>query len=360
MDFDVQLVHSVGEVEQEAWDRLAGDRPFASYRWYRYGETVLADNTPIYIIISQGGEPVARGTFWLRGQEQLPVSSRVPRRLVEIALRRWPLLVCQTPLADASGLILPDSPLHNSALETIAQTAQDQAERHHASFLTFLYLAECEAKCAGWPNAFAAVQFPEPLTRLVIEWPDFESYLEHLSYSRRRNMKRHGKSAARLGIQTRHHPMVQPLDSVTLDEALVLIRNVERHHEASPFPWARSMLENAWMVDTTWLAAEIDNRLVGCGLVLGDGEHRVMKLLGLDYEVQYAYFQIFYAAVRSAIENRTKTLWGGSGAYELKRHLGFRVESKHYVVFAGRGPLQKVGDWMAQGIGNAEARAYEN
>ena len=46
MEFDVQIVHSVEEIGQEAWDHLAGDRPFASYRWYRFGERVLADNVP--------------------------------------------------------------------------------------------------------------------------------------------------------------------------------------------------------------------------------------------------------------------------------------------------------------------------
>jgi hypothetical protein len=47
MSFDVQVFHSVEELGPEAWDRLGKERPFASYRWYRFGETVLADDKPL-------------------------------------------------------------------------------------------------------------------------------------------------------------------------------------------------------------------------------------------------------------------------------------------------------------------------
>ena len=52
MDFDVQVAHTIEEIGQEAWDHLDKDRPFASYRWHHFSEKVLADNTPIYIVLS--------------------------------------------------------------------------------------------------------------------------------------------------------------------------------------------------------------------------------------------------------------------------------------------------------------------
>ena len=116
-DLRVQVVHSVKEIGQETWDRLGQGRPFTGYRWYRYGEAVLADDVPVYILLSQGSEPLACGTFWLRGQEALPVESRMVRRIVEVMLRRWPALMCQSPIAGAAGLILPDPPLRDVALE---------------------------------------------------------------------------------------------------------------------------------------------------------------------------------------------------------------------------------------------------
>jgi hypothetical protein len=111
------------------------------------------------------------------------------------------------------------------------------------------------------------------------------------------------------------------------------------------------MLKNAHLVDAFWITAREADRLVGCGLFLGDEGHQEMKLLGLDYEVRYVYFQIAYAAIQCAIEQRTQVLWGGSGAYEMKQRLGFRVTGNNQAVFTSTRPLlQKLG----QRVANAE------
>lgn len=344
MSFEVQLAHSVREIGPEAWDRLSGGRPFTSYRWYSYGEAVLADNTPIYIILHHQGEPAARATFWLRRREALPIASRLARRAVEAILHRWPLLLCSTPLADASGLILPDPPLRDEALGVIAQVALDQARRHRVSFVGCAYLSEQEARQAGWPRAFTAVDLPEPTTRLSIVWADFESYLCQLPPAARKDYRRHRNRAADLGIE------IKPgAPATAIDEALTLIRNAERHHRSAFNPWARATLEHAALVDGVWLTAQAQGRLVGCGLLLRDGPAWLMTLLGRDYAVPYAYFQLMYAAIRCAIEGGAQVLWGGTGAYDLKRRLGFQLAENHdYAVFAGRGPLlQRLGRWVA-------------
>jgi predicted N-acyltransferase len=337
--FDIQIAHSVEEIGQAAWDRLGGGRPFASYRWYRYGEAVLADNVPIYIVLSHQGEPVARGTFWLRRREQLPISSRIVRLLVEMMLGRWPLLTCQSPLLEASGLILPQNPtLRDRAVEIIAQAAQEQARGYRASFVACDYLEEHEARNASWPSAFAEMGFQDPGTYLVVKWPGFESYLSHLSKSTRAQYRRNCNRAADLGIEVRRYRMAQPLDEATLNKAVEQIWGVERRHNSAPTPWVRRMLEYACMVDATWLQAEIQGRMVGCFIVLGDGDTRKMTLMGRDYDVRYAYFQLIYAAIRCAIEAGVRVLWGGSGVYEMKQKLGFQLASNNYAVFAGTGP----------------------
>ena len=104
------------------------------------------------------------------------------------------------------------------------------------------------------------------------------------------------------------------------------------------------------MVDHIWLTARIDDRLLGCGLLLGDGNARVLALLGLDYSVQYVYFQLLYAAVRSVIEEGMPVLYGGGGAYDLKQRLGFELEHNNHTVFAGRG-------WLLQSLGRLLTRS---
>jgi predicted N-acyltransferase len=344
MNFDVQIVHSVKEIGQETWDRLGKGQPFTSYRWYRFGETVLVDDTPVYVILSQGGETVARGTFLLKRQESLPISSEIVRRLISMMLRRWPTLVCRSPLTSTSGLILPEPPLRDAALETIARAAQEEARRHRSSFVLFDYLKRCQTEWAGWPHIFAPLTLPDPGTRLIIDWSDFEGYLRHLRKSVRKDYRRHRNRAGELGIVVKSHTTV-----TNLDEAMLLIRSVERHHHSAPNPRARMMLENVNMVNGAWLTAEIADRLVGCGLLLGERSTWFLALLGLDYGVKYAYFQLVYAAIRCAIEDGVQVLRGGGGAYEMKQRLGFQLESNNHVVFAGGGPfLQRLGQWVAK------------
>jgi predicted N-acyltransferase len=344
MTFDARVVHSVAEIGQEPWDRMAGSRPFASYRWHLFGETVLADNLPLYVVLFWQGEPRACGAFWLRRNEPLPIPSGLMRKAVGSLLRRWPLLLCQAPLVDASGLMLPDDDQRDEAVAVIARIAREQARALGASFAACIYLGPREAHLAGWPYPFGAVELPEPGTCLQISWPDFESYVSHLSKTARKDYRRHRNRAADLGVEVEAHSEVtEP------EQALALVRNVEERHDTMPDPWAPAALVNAAMVDATWLAARIEGRLVACGLLLRDGEGGVLKFLGLDYDVPFVYFRLVYAALQAAIESGCRFLIGGAGAYDMKRRLGFEPVDTNYAVFAGRGPLLGgLGGWLAR------------
>jgi hypothetical protein len=120
-----------------------------------------------------------------------------------------------------------------------------------------------------------------------------------------------------------------------LDRAVEQIWSVDQHHKSVPTPWARRMLKYAYMVDATWLKTEIDGQMAGCFIVLGDGDIRKMTLMGRDYDVRYAYFQLIYEAIRCAIEEGVQILWGGSGIYDMKQKLGFELASNNHTVFTG-------------------------
>jgi predicted N-acyltransferase len=358
MDFDIQITHSVMETGQAAWDHLSSGHPFASFRWYRFGETVLSDCSPTYVTLSHDHEPVARGAFWLKRQEWLPIASTAVRYGADQLLRRWPLLMCAAPLASAPGLVLPESLLRGTALKTIADVGLDLGVKNRASFVLFSYTKENEVHQVGWPEAFSAISFSDEETSLEITWPDFESYLKHLAKSTRRNHRLHCKQADGMGVVVSTHSSVSDVNRAT-----ALIQNVERYHHMGRRPWTRAMLENAHLVDSIWITAHIGGRLVGCCSVIGDGDTQIATLLGLDYSIQqyiYVYYQIMYAAVQSAIERGAKVLYGGGGAYELKRRLGFRVLPNDYLMIAATrksfqwierkaikwAGLQKTADWV--------------
>lgn len=348
MGYAVQVASSIDEVDPAAWDQLVDGQSWAGQRWVRFGEAVLADERPVYFLLWDGARLAGRATFWLRREEPLPITSRAARALTAGLLERRPLFLCQAPLASASGLTLPRAG-RGKALATLAAVAQSLGREKKASFVAVPYLEQEETAWDGWPSAFSAVRVPNPGMELRIRWADFDEFVAGLPKSMRKDYRRHRNRAADEGLCVTRQRVTaeQPIGPV--EEALALIRNVEKAHNTPPNPRARAVLEKADRVDATWLEARREGQLVGCGLVLGDGPVRALGLLGLDYRLRYVYFQLLYAAIASAIEEGVEVLWGGGGAYDIKGRLGFEPEGNNHVMVAGNGPLfQRMGRWLAR------------
>jgi hypothetical protein len=332
--FEILIASSVAEVGVDAWDALSAGRSFQSARWYRFGENAMAGCQPVYIILSLDHQPVARATFWLVRAEPLPVPS-VIRSLLAPTFRRWPLLICRSPLSNTSGLILPDAPCRENALRIIAETAFIQLHRLGGSFLLFDYLEPDQVKWAGWPARSRPMVIAGPGTRLTLGPGGFEAYLHsNRKFRINQHFRRSSQAAADLGIQVRRQAAFDGSAG-----ALALIRNVERRHASTPNPWAAPMLAQMQMVEGTWLTASIGNRLVGCMLLMADNGAQIATLPGLTEDVPYAYFMLLYEAIQDAFEKNLTCLHWGSGAYETKRRLGFELEYNNNVVYQGNGPI---------------------
>jgi predicted N-acyltransferase len=74
----------------------------------------------------------------------------------------------------------------------------------------------------------------------------------------------------------------------------------------------------------------------------------ILTFLGMDYRFKYIYFQLFYEAIRYAIEQGIHTIWGGSGAYDFKTRLGFRREPAYIAFDSHHAALRWLGAKMAR------------
>ncbi|MEW5828298.1 MAG: GNAT family N-acetyltransferase [Chloroflexota bacterium] len=330
----VETVTGVEAVGQAEWDRLSAGRPFASYRWYRYGETVMDDCRPVYILVERGGEAIARATFWLVRNEPLPVEPKTVRSALQAYLRRRPLLICRSPLANLSGLILPEQ---NPAdcLRLIAEAAKSALRELKGSFLLFDFM---EAGRDDWPADFVPHQVSDPGTVMAVEADSFEDYLAGGNKKDRQHYKRVLRQAEELGLELTRHARVPDLD-----EAMPLIRNVERRHNAAENQWVRGMLAHIDGINAAWLEVRQHGRLVGCGLLAEDNGALMATALGLAEDAQYAYFLLVYATLQEGFERRVKAIRMGSGAYEVKQRLGFELErNNHAFVWLNTPALRKL------------------
>ena len=336
--FHIETFFSIQDIDTRDWACLSEELPFQSHRWYTFGERVMADCSPIYVLIYDEKDPVARASLWLTRNEPLPKMAAPVRKLTSAFLTRWPLLICRSPLANASGIIVKNNFQNEAVLSSITEAALAEARKRNASILLFDYLNEREIQ--KWNPESIKLKMPSPGTILKNQWHSLEEFLSDGNKKDRQHYKRSLREAEKLGIHLTQHKVVHDIDA-----ALTLIRAVEDRYSSAHNPWMRGMLENIEMMDGTWLEARIDQRLVGCGLILDDQGAQMTTALGLAEDVPYVYFLLVYASLEAAFAKQVKVLRWGTGAYEVKQRLGFEMEPNNFSVVVGTNPLTR---WLAR------------
>jgi hypothetical protein len=340
-NLSVKVYNSIAEISPEIWDGIAAGRGFQSHRWYTFGERAIADNQPTYLIAYDGDQPIAAAALFKVSNEPLPLPS-VARQFMASVLKSKPLLICRSPLADTSALLLPGEPLRDQVLIVLAQAAQEQFKKQRCSFLIFDFLLTEQLKYEGWLPGFEPITLSEPGTYMPIEWPSFEAYLEAGNKKDRQHYKKSLKEAEDHGLVLSRHTSVDDIDA-----ALALIRNVSIWHGSAPNPWMRGLLENFSMVDGTWLELRKDEKLVGCGAVLRDNKFQLATGLGLEDDVPGGYFVLLYAALQEAFEHNIRLVRFGTGAYDVKRRLGLHLEDTNHAIIAMAGITARVAKRLA-------------
>src|SRR5512134_973162 len=150
---NVQTFKSIHEIDPQIWDRIVAGRGFQSHHWYQFGERAMAESERTYLIAWNGDIPIASTALFKVHNEPLPLPE-VARRFMASVLKHRPLLVCRSPLADTSALLLPGEPARDEALTVLAQAAQDQFKEQRCSFLVFDYLLTEQLRYPAWPAGF--------------------------------------------------------------------------------------------------------------------------------------------------------------------------------------------------------------
>lgn len=314
------------------WDDLAGKMPFQSHQWYRFGELVMDNCPPFYVLVFQGSRLVGRAAFWKVHNEPLPKMPALFRRSLTALVRVWPLLICRSPLAFTQGIVLADDLDPAPILAVLSSRALEIAREQHCSFVLFDYLGTSTAEHFSPP--FLKGSNLSTGTIMENRWSSLEDFLSAGNKKDRQHYKRTMREAEKLNISIAHHSQVKDIE-----EALRLIRNVERTHGALPNPWAYRALEQMDQVNGVYLTASIGETLVGCGLLLEDNASQTTSLLGLADDVPYAYFMLVYESLRVAFEHKVRSLRWGSGAYDVKERLGFSREDNGWLAFSAASPF---------------------
>jgi hypothetical protein len=328
---NVQVFKTINDIEPQVWERVVAGRGFQSYQWYQFGERAMPDCPPTYLIAWDKKTPVAGAALFKVYNEPLPLPE-VARRFMSSVFKRRPLLVCRSPLADTSALLLPGEPLRDAALTVLAQAAHEQFKQQRCSFLIFDYLLTEQLRYPTWPAEFEPITVSEPGTYMPMEWKSFEAYLESGNKHDRQHYKRSLRDAESNGLVLTKQKTIS-----NIEKALKLIRNVSIWQGAAPSPWIQSLLENFSQIDGTWLEIHKGGKLVGCAAVVRDNRFQLTTALGLEDDVPGGYFLLLYTAIQEAFEHNIRLLRFGSGAYDVKRRLGFHLEDTNHAMITMAG-----------------------
>ena len=328
---NVKAYKSIQEIEPAIWDRIVAGRGFQSHKWYTFGERAMADCPPTYLVAWDGDSPVASAALFNIKNEPLPLP-KVARRFMASVLKRRPLLVCRSPFADTSAMLLPGEPLRDEALVALTQSAQNEFKKQRCSFLVFDYLLTEQLKYPSWPTGFEPITVSEPGTYMPIEWESFEAYLDAGNKKDRQHYKRSLRESEENGLVLTKHKTVPDIDA-----ALALVENVSIWHGSAPNPWTRGLLENFSLIDGTWLEIRKEGKLAGCGAVLRDNRFQLATALGLEDDVPGGYFLLLYTALQDAFEHNVRLVRFGSGAYDVKRRLGLHLENTNHAMITMAG-----------------------
>ncbi|NWG35410.1 MAG: hypothetical protein HXY42_13320 [Chloroflexi bacterium] len=333
---EIKKYKSISEISPRDWNQIASGRGFQSHQWYTFGEHVMKDCPPTYLIAWEGKTPLAAAALFRVKNEPLPLP-KVAREFMASVLKHKPLLVCRSPMADTSGLLLPGEPKRDAALAALATAAQEEFKKQRCSFLIFDYLLTEQLRYKSWPPGYEPITISEPGTYMTIVWDSFEEYLKDGNKKDRQHYKRTLKETSDNGIELQRHKTVPDVDA-----ALKLIENVSIWHGSAPNPWTRGLLENFSLIDGTWLELRKEGKLVGCGAVLRDNQFQLTSSLGLEDDVPGGYFLLLYAALQEAFEHKVRLVRLGSGAYDVKRRLGFHLEDTNHAMISMAGILSRV------------------
>lgn len=342
-EIDIQIAKSINEIDADEWNNLSAGLPFQSHTWYAFGERAMSDCEPMYLLAYLHGKLLGRGCFWVIRNEPLPQYAGKWRLVLKPLLQKWPLLICRSPLSYTSGLVLPeDTVMRKEVIGLFVNTALAQGYQKRCSFLLLDFLSEKAND--QWPADLWVVGMPGPGTVMHNRWQDFDDYLAHGNKKDRQHYKRTVREAEKLHITIKRDVHLE-----VGGEILALIQNVERQHGAPSNPWTINMIQNMEMVKGTLLIATVNEKMIGCGLLLEDNNAQMASALGLSGDVPYVYLMLVYEGIKIALEHKLNLLRWGSGAYDVKQRLGFIHEDNSLSAFTPIYPLtRKLSGWLAR------------
>ncbi|MFC0561412.1 peptidogalycan biosysnthesis protein [Halalkalibacter alkalisediminis] len=168
-----------------------------------------------------------------------------------------------------------------------------------------------------------------PNTLLSTDFTTFDEYLLSVKKKKRWDIKNKIKTMHQYGASIE---VVNSINHQESERIYELYNNTAERGDASPYPiiYSKSSF-GQWdgMGESyKWILVKFQSKIIAFAMVVKEGNSLLFKHVGMDYEHStqcFAYFNLYYEAIRLAIEENFQSMYCGPTTYETKKSLGCQL-----------------------------------
>ena len=327
------------------------------HRFYELLEDTLKDGFDYGYILIRGGQDIcAIQPYFVIDQDLLAGSNHHTKKLIARLRRLWPR--CMRARTLMVGSVAGEGHLDGDPLsqDTVAGLLSRSLHRLARDLdCVMIVLKEFPARYRAALQCFQRTGFTRvpsmPMTRLSIDYQDFEDYL-------RKNLSRRSRELVRrkLRVAKRAQPAITMSVvgniSAVVDEVYPLYLSV---FERSPLQFEKLTKEffceigNRIPDKVRFMIWRQDTRIIAFALCMVQDADFYHEYVGFDYSVAFKlhlYYRVFHDMVEWAISNGFKQFHSGSLNYDPKWHLRQSLDPLDLYVTHTSRPINAVLKWL--------------
>ncbi len=338
--FKVKIARKIEDIPVADWNKLMPATGENYYFFKTLDESGMSQFSFFYILVYDKDAPVGAASCFIMNFGLDFGVTGVLKGFTGCLKKIFPyildprILVCGLPNGQGKIGIAADP---GTVIKAICEAMEQIAKENKAEIIVFKDFSfryqDTLDKCldAGFFKVGSL-----PYMEMDVRFPDFDGYLNTLSYISRSGLRRKFRKIekeVKLGLEVKGR-----LEEDELKDAYALYLQTYGKKEVGlekvPVDFFRNIAKNM-PEETKFFIWRVDKKMVAFSYCLASGGRFLDYYLGFDYSIAYnyhLYFIRFRDQLEWCIKNNIRLYEFGPTGYESKRRLGFRLASLHNYV----------------------------
>lgn len=334
---EIRIYKSITEINEAEWDAIVGKNKIFCTHGFALAVEKSGTNEGkcYYPVIYDGGKIAAHASVYFFRTELDLFARGALKKLINVMRKAWKNLFvlesleCGSPAALGNTISIRDGADRVRTMRMLSRGIEDLAKELGVKFILFRDFYDKETEFHGiFKNLGYAKIHNLPKAEMKIRWKSFDEYLDSMrSNYRRKIVKRMDKCAgADISLEvlkdfSEHAPELKRL----YDNVYHGAKEYRREHMPESF---FRHVDKYLGEKSVMIIARKNGRIIGSSLLLLNDRMLISLFMGLDYdynEEYFIYFNLFYRAIRLAIEEGMEEMELGITTLDPKMDMGSDV-----------------------------------